>query len=291
MHKKFKIAGLNIYIKECYDEDFFSKRYAAYQSDFKDEEADFILESRIVDNMAYPDGEILLDTAGTKLYRLPNSNYVHLKVRARDKYIVEKFTYTPDWKHCCIEFAKLPNCRLSIQDREYMFTFEAFVARVCFLGGVMIHSSCISYKGEAVLFSANSGVGKSTHTTLWKKVFGDDVEYINDDKPIVWIEEEKPYVYGTPWSGKTDLNNNIRCPMKAIVFVERGEKNEIEEVEIKDILFTLFSNIIIPIEDKSLAKRVLDVYNKILANTKIYKLKCNMDDEAAYVSKNKIFGG
>ena len=75
------------------------------------------------------------------------------------------------------------------------------------------------------------------------------------------------------------------------MFVERGLKNEIEEVSIKDILFTLFSNIIIPIEDKSLAKRVLQVYNKILEKTKIYRLRCNMDDEAAIVSRNGIFGG
>lgn len=292
MHKKYKIAGLNVFIKSCYNEEFFTKRYAAYVSDFKDEEADFTLESKIRENMEYPvGGEILLDTPGTKLYRMPDSNFIQLKIRSKDNYIVEKFTFTSDWKHCSIELAELPKCRLSVQDREYMFTFEAFVARVCYLGGVMIHSSCISYKGNAVLFSANSGTGKSTHTTIWKKVFKDDVEFINDDKPIVWLENGVPYAYGTPWSGKTDLNNNLRCPVKAIVFVERGQRNEIEEVGIKDILFTLFSNIIIPIEDKALAKRVLQVYNKILANTKIYRLRCNMDDEAAIVSRDGIFGG
>ncbi len=292
MHKKYKIAGLNVFIKDCYNEDFFTKRYAAYQADFEDNQADFTLESKIVENMTLPtDGELLFDTPGQKLYKLPNSNFVHVKIRSKDNYIVERFTYTPDWKHCSIELAELPKCRLSVQDREYMFTFEAFVARVCYLGGVMIHSSCISYKGEAVLFSANSGTGKSTHTTIWKKVFKDDVEFINDDKPIVWLEDGVPYAYGTPWSGKTDLNNNLRCPVKAIVFVERGLKNEIEEVSISEILFTLFSNIIIPIEDKSLAKRVLQVYNKILSNTKIYRLRCNMDDEAAIVSRNGIFGG
>ena len=96
MHKKYKIAGLNVFIKSCYNEEFFSKRYAAYQSDFLDEEADFTLESSIVENMTFPtEGEILLDTPGTKLYRMPNSNFVHLKIRSKDNYIVERFTFTP----------------------------------------------------------------------------------------------------------------------------------------------------------------------------------------------------
>lgn len=291
MQNKYKIASLKVFIKQCYNEDFFTKRYSAYQSDFKDEEADFILESKIVENMTIPDGKLLIDTRGNKLYQLDNGNFVHVKIRPSDQCIVERFTYTPDWKNCVIEFAELPNCRLSVQDREYMFTFDAFVARVCYLGGVMIHSSCIAYKNQAVLFSANSGTGKSTHTTLWKKVFKDDVQFINDDKPIIFMEDGIPYAYGTPWSGKTDLNNNLRCPVKGIVFIERGLKNEIREVSIKEILFNLFSNIIVPVEDKSLAKRVLEVYNKVLANTKVYKLKCNMDDEAAIVSRDGIFGG
>lgn len=291
MHSKYTIAGLNVLILECHDEKFFSRRYHDYQSDFKDEDAHMILRSRVVNDMEFPEGELIIDTPANKLYKLANSNYVRVRIRPSDNYIVEKFTYTPDWKDCLIELSELPRCQLSLQDREYMFTFDAFVSRVCYLGGVMLHSSCISYDGQAVLFSANSGTGKSTHTSLWKKVFKDKVEYINDDKPILWFEDGKAYACGTPWSGKTDLNTNVKCPIAGIVFLERGEKNEIEEVSVKEILMTLFSNIIIPVEAKELARQVLDVYTKIVTHTKIYRLKCNMDDEAALVSKNKILGG
>ena len=90
MHKKYKIAGLNVFIKDCYNEDFFTKRYAAYQADFEDNQADFTLESKIVENMTLPtDGELLFDTPGQKLYKLPNSNFVHVKIRSKDNYIVE----------------------------------------------------------------------------------------------------------------------------------------------------------------------------------------------------------
>ena len=49
-------------------------------------------------------------------------------------------------------------------------------------GVMLVHSSALIYDGGAYLFSADSGVGKSTHTKLWLKAFGDKVHIMNDDK-------------------------------------------------------------------------------------------------------------
>lgn len=62
----------------------------------------------------------------------------------------------------------------------------------------MVHSSAIKYNDKCYLFSADSGVGKSTHTSLWHKVYGDKVQIINDDKPIIRLENNKLIVYGSP---------------------------------------------------------------------------------------------
>ena len=50
---------------------------------------------------------------------------------------------------------------------------------------MLVHSSALVYDGGAYLFSADSGVGKSTHTRLWLQAFGDRVHILNDDKPVV----------------------------------------------------------------------------------------------------------
>ncbi|MEI3232941.1 MAG: hypothetical protein V8S33_00430 [Intestinibacter bartlettii] len=39
--------------------------------------------------------------------------------------------------------------------------------------------------GNAYLFSAHSGTGKSTHTSLWLDHFKDRALIINDDKPCI----------------------------------------------------------------------------------------------------------
>ncbi len=38
---------------------------------------------------------------------------------------------------------------------------------------MLVHSSALVYDGGAYLFSADSGVGKSTHTRLWLQAFGE----------------------------------------------------------------------------------------------------------------------
>ena len=67
---------------------------------------------------------------------------------------------------------------------------------------VAIHSSCIVYRGKAVLFLGASGTGKSTHTRLWlENIEGSTL--LNDDSPFVRVEDGKVWAYGSPWSGKT----------------------------------------------------------------------------------------
>ena len=49
----------------------------------------------------------------------------------------------------------------------------------------ILHSAVIEKDSQGYAFLARSGVGKSTHISLWKKAYGDAVSIINGDKPIV----------------------------------------------------------------------------------------------------------
>lgn len=92
---------------------------------------------------------------------------------------------------------------------------------------LLMHGSALCIDGEAVIFTAPSGTGKSTHSRLWREVFDDRVWMINDDKPLLNVTETGITVYGTPWDGKHRLSRNACAPLKAIVSLERGEENHI----------------------------------------------------------------
>ena len=78
--------------------------------------------------------------------------------------------------------------------------------------------------GQAVLFTAKSGTGKSTHTKLWRDLFGERAVMVNDDKPLLRILKDGVLVCGTPWDGKHRLSTNCALPLKAICILERGKK-------------------------------------------------------------------
>ena len=285
--KKYIIAGVKCMFS-FYHKDFFDSRLKEYEKDF-DEECEFEMHSIINNDIKEPEGEVLIESKIAKCILDKEGIYHYVKYKNADKFICLKMSYTKDYSRVWIEQIDHQHKYLTLCEREYVYTNQAFINRVTCLGAVMIHSSCISYKGNAILFSADSGTGKSTHTSLWKELYSDDVQFINDDKPIIRIIGDKVYAYGTPWSGKTDLNSNICAPLKGIVILERGEKNTIERVQLSDVISTVFANIIVPSENKEIANIALSSYNKILSKVPLYRLRCNISLEAPKVVKEKVF--
>ena len=286
--KKYIIADIKCML-DFHHKDFFDKRLKDYENDFLDIDAEFIMHSSINNNIKDEEGKIIIESNGAKCVLDENDVYHYIKYKNKDKFIALKISYTKDYKEVSIEQIDHAHKYLTLEEREYIYTNQVFINRAIYLGAVMIHSSCIKYKDSAILFSADSGTGKSTHTGLWKELYKDDVEFINDDKPILRIKEDGVYAYGTPWSGKTDLNNNISSKLKGIVLLERGEVNTINEVELSDVIKQVFANIIIPIENEEIASLALSKYNEILSIVPLYRLKCNISLEAPKVVKDMVF--
>jgi hypothetical protein len=148
---------------------------------------------------------------------------------------------------------------------------------------VLIHGSSLMADGEAVLFCANSGTGKSTHTRLWREVFGDRVLMINDDKPLIRLINGEPYIYGTPWNGKHHIGTNVSAPLRHICFLERGEQNQIQPADSADVYTRLLRFTFRP--DSPLeTMAMLGTVEKIAGSVRFWDLACNMDPEAATVS-------
>lgn len=179
---------------------------------------------------------------------------------------------------------KLPH--LTWDEHEYMWTCEAFYNELLRYGGMMLHSSCVEKDGYAYLFSAKSGTGKSTHTHLWLKNLP-NTRIINDDKPALVCEDGKWYACGTPFSGKTDENINTKVPVRALVFLSRGETNEVKRIASAAAVPLFLSQTINPKKRES-AEKMLDNLDRLLREVPTFVLKCNTDDEAAYVSYNEI---
>ena len=172
---------------------------------------------------------------------------------------------------------------LSLEECEYMQAGREFFTLLLSHDGMMLHASAVVVDGAAYLFSAPSGTGKSTHTALWLKKFGDGAFLLNDDKPALRILDGKVYAYGAPFSGKFDLSVNVRMPVQGIAFIERSETNRIVRKSGKDALYALLNQTVRP-REVPLYTKLLQIIQTITEQIPIYTLYCNMDPQAADLS-------
>lgn len=177
---------------------------------------------------------------------------------------------------------------LSLDDIEYIYTGSLFYRYLLKHNGMMIHSSAVVVDGYAYLFSANSGTGKSTHTGLWVKHFEDKAFIINDDKPAVRKVDGEWYVYGTPWSGKTDMNVNTRVKLGAIVFLERSADNWIEEMAPAEALPKIMAQTTRKLYKEVNMDLLLTTLDELLREAPLYRMGCNISDDAVVTAYEKI---
>lgn len=154
---------------------------------------------------------------------------------------------------------------------------------------VLFHGSCIAVDNGGYLFTAKSGTGKSTHTRLWREFFKNKATMVNDDKPLIKISNNDIIVYGTPWNGKHHLGNNISVPLKAICILERDNTNHIEIINSKNAYPILLQQIYRPKEPSKMIK-TLNLLDKLSNNVSLYKLDCNISQEAVLTAYNGMKG-
>ena len=177
---------------------------------------------------------------------------------------------------------------IATEDAYYNFMAGLFRSIVLSNDGVVIHASTIVHKGEAITFTAASGTGKSTHTGLWMKHYPDDTVVINDDTPVVRFKDGKVYAYGAPWSGKTDINENMGAPLKAMVFIERATECSITKISPIEAFVRMLTELPKPVF-KNQSDMMMEVLNKLFAIVPCYLLKCDISKTAVDTVMDEIF--
>ena len=154
---------------------------------------------------------------------------------------------------------------------------------------LLFHGSVVAVDGQAYLFTAKSGTGKSTHTRLWREMLGDRAVMVNDDKPFLEIKSEGVTAWGSPWMGKHRLGANIGVPLKAICILERGEENRISPISAQEALPILMQQSQRPQKAQNYPK-YLELIDKLAGKVAFYRMTCNMDSQAAEMAYRAMSG-
>jgi hypothetical protein len=179
----------------------------------------------------------------------------------------------------------------SLTDAQLEITaLQRKIAETMFDHDILVfHGSAVAVDGAAYLFTAHCGTGKSTHTRLWRQVFGDRAVMVNDDKPFLKITEGAVFACGAPWSGKHGLDTNITVPLKGICILCRGNENRIRPVSAQEASEMLRKQSVPPQEPEK-HPIFLSLVDKLSKNVSLWQMDCTKDPEAAIVSHAAMSG-
>ena len=171
---------------------------------------------------------------------------------------------------------------------ESLAIYRKIAVKIFEYDGFLMHGVIIETDNTGIGFFAKSGVGKSTHASLWKELLRDKLTVINGDKPLVRFSGGQPFAYGTPWAGKESEQTNKRTPLKKICFIERSEKNECIKISASEVLTRLFSYIYT--DNGKYMVKALNMVDMLLKTAEFYVIRCNMDISAAKTAYEVIIG-
>ena len=168
-----------------------------------------------------------------------------------------------------------------------------FVGLCLYVQGVLlrhnsffVHGVALQYEDKGLIFSAASGVGKTTHTNFWAENFG--AEILNGDTPIIKLVDGKPFIYGSPWCGTSDISVNKNVPLDAVVIISRGTENKIRKLSKFEALGYLLPHIRRPAWDAESVNLALDHCETLINTISVYKLECLPNSDAAEVASRGI---
>lgn len=172
---------------------------------------------------------------------------------------------------------------------ERSFIQQRIADHLLFHNILLFHGSAVAVDAEGYLFTAKCGTGKSTHTRLWRQVFADRAQMINDDKPFLQLLPEGVIAHGAPWSGKHGLDSNIAVPLKGICILERGCENRIQKATKEQSLF-LHSQSHQPGDPNLLPQRNA-LTAALIERVSLWHMTCTKEEAAAVIAFHAMSPG
>lgn len=270
MDTYYKIAGLIIRIignSEIIKELSLYNKYKVNQ-----QSEDYTVNLKVVD---------LLPNFGNEITYQDKQNiiYDNGKYRYINSYCVVK-TITSNY----FDIYLRNNYMLSDRDLFNAIGFDTILARD---HKFILHASVISYKKQAILFSAPSGTGKSTQANLWKKYI-DGVEIINGDRAVIGEEDNLLKVYSTPFCGTSNISINSCLNLGAIIILRQGKINKVTKLSAKESYKHLYSQINWVGWNADIQMNILNVLEKVIKEVNIYYFECLPNRDAVETLKDVI---
>lgn len=279
----FKIADINVAVEGNVPKETLEKMYP-YKA--PSGEPSLKITYELAEKIAALDFDETYGGKQISLYGKRNGLYV-MQDRLGDESLAT-LSFASDFKTAEMRLVDTGASGEGLASRSFVGLGRCFLNCAPAFGAIVFHSSCVCYSGEALMFAAPSGGGKSTQSALWKKYYPEETSYINDDTPALILKDGRFFACGTPWSGTSGINNNILAPVKAVVYVKQGDGNSIRRMETSEAVMRAMRSVRIQFFPPEREKQ-LKILFQFVRRTPFYELTCDISRAAVEVVNSEIF--
>ncbi len=280
MRQSYCVAGHRFAIEA--KEELFAQltNYAPFSTDQSDASHVFIIrmtEDEIPSSASWE--HIYTDVSDDDMPRIEmyrkEGEWLFLVAMTRDGEIVTAMRCSADWSDVQV-YADASCSRFALDNATMLvYAFSTIDKQT-----LLFHASVIKRGKKGYLFLGHSGTGKSTHSQQWLAAF-EDAELLNDDNPVVRMENGAVQVYGSPWSGKTPCYKNSSAQVAAFVQLVQAPENKIERLRMTQaypyILASVSGLKILP----EMMDRIYESIARLLELSPVYRLECLPNPDAA----------
>ena len=163
---------------------------------------------------------------------------------------------------------------VSLNDLNYL----AIERQMIQSDGMILHSSFIVTDGEAVLFTAPSGTGKSTQAALWERCGG--ARIMNGDRTLLIRRGGEWYAAGFPFSGSSGISHNGIFRIRALVMIYQDRVNGGSRISCSSAFKRSYPEIVRNYWNMDFEDKVIILLNDFLSGVLRITYGCNMEEDA-----------
>ena len=143
------------------------------------------------------------------------------------------------------------------------------------------HAAAFAVNGKCFLLTAPSGVGKSTQYRNLKQLYGEKVEILNGDKPILDFNNDQIMIKPSPWKGKESWFSMKEGQVDGVVYLNQDQTNIIEPVCPKELSALILKQFLYNPDSTDHIRSICSMADKLLRNTSFWIFRNKGDLESS----------
>ncbi len=274
MERYYQFAGVTVKVSGDDREVF---RDDGILSDFRVARcaADFSLELRVVDRVDPPSGTRVFQNGALSIFRDDDQElrYVggtgeigenaYLRISGCGEHGVAQFRRRDISGHIT------PKNALNAMEAEHLLAEH---------GALLLHASYICCNGQAILFTAPSGTGKSTQAELWRTLRG--AALINGDRAAIRMLGGDAVAAGVPFSGSSGVCRNETMPLRAIVYLSQAKTTTIRRLGMSEAFRRVWEGCSVNVWNRADVESCTQTLAETLNAIPVFHLACTPDETA-----------